>query len=249
MRPLRRAFLALGISAVVAALVAGCGKQTPLGGEQAQTEVYVLVDLSETWHDPAQAAKEAVNRQLLQEVGEGIALVAEDAEPPVLIQHRIIGANALNRQPACSVTYMPTLVATRRDNTRLSSLKKLRAYIGVDCPRVLLAGPAEAVTEISAAIASVATRPKPPGANRFIVIASDFKEEAVSPEPLSPGSLTGTKVLLLYRPVPEDRRNGGEMQARVQTWRKLLENLGASVSAAPDAGYGRTDLVAFLRGS
>ena len=238
-----------GISLALLLIGPGCTGPAP-GSEPAKTEIYVLVDLSGTWHTPADQVNEAKNRRLLQEIGEGIALSTDTSEPPILVQHRIIGANSLDREPACSVTYMPTLVSIRSDPNRLSSAKKLRAYLGVDCPRVLLGGPAEPDTEISAAIASVATRPSPPGAQRFMIIASDFKEEAVSPEPLNSGSLARTKILLLYRPVVEDRRKGGEMQTRIESWRSLMHKLGATnVTVAPDAGFGRTEVVSFLNGS
>nr|QQZ48907.1 hypothetical protein JKL49_16610 [Phenylobacterium glaciei] len=78
-----------------------------------------------------------------------------------------------------------------------------------------------------------------------MIIASDFLEETNAPEPLPVGALAGTKVLLLYRPVSPDREVGGQMTARIESWRQSLEQFGAVVTKVPDSGYEQSDLVSF----
>lgn len=239
--------LAAAIALMAATVLVSCDSE-PLGGEQPKTEIFVLVDLSKTWHDPADAAKEQATRELLQEVGEGIALAADTTEPPLTAQYRVIGQDSLDRPPVCKATYLPTLISVRNgDPQRIGKIGKLKAYLGINCPRILLAGPAEPSTEISAAIASVALRPPALHGQRFIIIASDFREESTAHEPIRPKSLEGSKVLLLYRPADHrDRQTAGEMQARMESWRASLAGFGATLEAMPDSGFGRADMVRFL---
>lgn len=236
--------LALFAAAGLAASISSCD-QSPLGGEAPRSEIFVLVDLSETWHNAQDDTPR--NARILAEIGEGIAIAAENAEPPILVQYRIIGAQSLGREPICNVTYVPTLVGGGGlDPSRVTSLRKLRAYVGADCPRLLIAQPAEPTTEITAAIASVSSKPQPKGTKRYLIIASDFLEEATAPEPLPAEALVGTKALLLYRPVSSDRLRGGELASRMDAWKTKFQDVGAVVTSMPDGGIGRSDVSSFL---
>lgn len=247
--PVVRRSVAGWLGGLLLLAMAACSAEEPLGGEQPKTEIFVLVDLSETWHDKANPEVVAKNQGLLRTIGHGIALHADAAEPPVLVQYRVIGSDSLNREPICRATYMPTLVGGgSKDSYRIRSRKKLEKYLSLDCPRVVMARPPELRTEISAAIASVAEKPRGKNAARYMIIASDFLEETNAPEPLPPAALAGTRVLLLYRPVTPDRQVGGMMKARIVAWRRSLEHVGAVVSLAPDSGYEQSDLVGFLGG-
>ena len=108
--------------------------------------------------------------------------------------------------------------------------------------------PPEALTQISAAIASVALEPKPsPKSRRHLVIVSDFLEETASSAPVPDGSLEGVQVLLLYRPLSEDQTNPGGTGQRVQQWRSLLEAKGADVQVSPDTSMRPSQIVSFLK--
>nr|QQZ48908.1 hypothetical protein JKL49_16615 [Phenylobacterium glaciei] len=68
----------------LALALTACKGAEPLGGEQPKTEIFVLVDLSETWHDKENAEVERKNQNLLRTIGRGISLYADSAEPPYL---------------------------------------------------------------------------------------------------------------------------------------------------------------------
>ncbi|WP_410971856.1 hypothetical protein, partial [Salmonella sp. SAL4445] len=80
------------------------------GQETPATQVFVLVDLSQTWKAPG---REKRNEEVLKEVGEGITDAAAEFETPVAVQYRIIGANSLESDPPCDVLYRPRLAPTK----------------------------------------------------------------------------------------------------------------------------------------
>ncbi len=166
----RRSVLAFALAGL-----AGCSGGVP-NAEEAKAEIYVLVDLSETWHNPASTDR---NKRILAEIGAGIAAVAENFEPPVAVQYRVIGKASLGREPICDAMFAPSIVATTRDRPdyMITSPRKLSRYLSFDCPELIVRQPPEALTEISATIASVAQLPTRPGLKRFFIIASDFLEE------------------------------------------------------------------------
>jgi hypothetical protein len=231
----------------VAMALGACGGRTGDGVPAAQsptTEMFVLVDLSETWLTPTSKGR---NLRLLQEIGGGAAMASETFEPPVAIQYRVIGQGSLGREPICDAVFLPTLIPTRGDHPdyEVSSLKKLKTYLGIDCPELIVRQSAEPLTEISAAIASVTAMPSEKSVKRMVVIASDFREETSgNSAPLS--SLSGYRILLVYRPVTEDQLDPAAMVDRVEAWRQLLAEKGAVVTTAPDTALKRSTVAKFL---
>ena len=226
----------------ICACLSACDS-APAGAEQPRNEAFLLVDLSETWNNPTYVTR---NQRTLDEIGGGLSLAADTLEPPYLIQYRIIGSASYEREPVCDVEYVPSLVSSGKGNLRrVTRLSKLREYL-TDCARLVLAKPAEAQTEISAALRSVADQPKAQGAARKVIIASDFLEESVGQVRFSSGSFAGTDVLLLYRPLAADQVRPADTIRRVDSWRERLERAGAHVQVMPDTTLRRSQVAAFM---
>ena len=231
-----------GLVAVLlaAALLGGCERES----NEPRAQVYVLVDLSQTWHNPASDPR---NMAVLSEIGAGIAAVADDFEPPVSVQYHVIGQSSLEREPICDAFYQPSVTSTKKAEPKymVRKLRKLRDILTFDCPTTVLSKPAEPLTEISAALATVARQPAGQNARRYIIVASDFLEESAVSGPQS-ADFTGFKVLVVYRPIAEDQRRPGDMTARVDAWRAQIEDLGGQVSVVPDTALKRASIESFL---
>ncbi|MDB5470307.1 MAG: hypothetical protein JWR84_1867 [Caulobacter sp.] len=241
---MRSLFVSLG----VVLILAGCGPKPPKPwdggpGVQAETQIFVLVDLSATWLNERSRPR---NEAVLGELGHGLALAAEELPQPLLIQHRIIGANSLERPPLCDLIYQRTLAPkANQPSYQITSAKKLRNYLGIDCPRFIIGRPAEPLTEISAAVISVANQRARSRDRRYIVVVSDFLEETSQPVSL-PSNLSGFRVLMIYRPVTEDMPHPASMTARVEDWRREFARRGAEVIAIPDTGLKRAAVASYI---
>lgn len=214
------------------------------GGEAVRSEVYVLVDLSSTWFNPQ---NEARNRKLLTAVGEGAGLMANDVPTPYLVQYRVIGDQSFLREPICSAVYAPGFRRRGAGDESVSRPGKLVSYLTKACVDGILSRRPEALTQISAAVASVAAEPRPSRqGTRSIIIISDFLEETTKTAPIPDGSLVGTRVLLLYRPLAEDQFSPSGTSVRVDEWRVRLEGKGATVHVSPDTSTRASQIVSFL---
>lgn len=237
MRPL--ALFALG----ALFLAASCKSQSELPGSR----IYLLVDLSETWHNDASKVR---NERVLREVGLGVSSatrsLSEATGRPISVQIRIIGQHSLARPPACDLIYERQLINTgNADSDRISDPRRLDEVLGTDCPNKLISMAPEALTEISSTLASVADEATIETDNRKIVILSDFLEEAHAPE--LPDQLSGFDILMVYRPMAEDQSDARGFRNRVQYWRSTLEGLGATtVEMVPDTAIKREVIADFL---
>jgi hypothetical protein len=219
--------------------LSGCdeGQETPV------TQIFVLVDLSQTWDRPEQQER---NDQVLKEVGHGISLAANDLEPPISVQYRVIGANSLERPPLCEAVYRPRLAPTRSDaDYEVSSRSSLKNYLTETCPIKIEEQPAEPLTEIRTAIASVANQPAAGAARREILVISDFLEETQMPISLE-SDLKGFHATLVYRPVDQDLNNPTFLRFRLAAWKAELEAHGASVDVVPDTALRRQVVASYL---
>ena len=223
--------IAIALCVAVGACDAG-----PPGGDDPQHQIYVLIDLSETWHNPANLNR---NQQTVREIGAGIAEAATDLAP-VSIQYRIIGDQSYERDPVCDVDFIPSLIQKSNDQRRIGQPRKLENYLMNDCTNSMLAKPPEQKTEITAAIRSVMDQPRDSTTDRTLIIASDFLEESPGGIQLSSSTFRATKVLLLYRPLAEDQAKPSDTIARVAAWKARLANLGADVEVAPDTALRRS---------
>lgn len=223
--------------------LASCAQEIR-GGEAVQSEVYVLVDLSQTWFNPA---NEPRNRKLLSVVGQGAGLMATDVPTPYLVQYRVIGDNSYLREPICSAVYQPGFRRNGEDSERVSRPGDLTSYLSRTCVEGILARPPEASTQISAAVASVALEPWPsPHSSRSLIIVSDFLEETATAAPIPEESLVGVRVLLLYRPLAEDQLSPTGTSVRVEQWKAALKGKGAVVQISPDTSVRASQIVSFL---
>jgi hypothetical protein len=244
-----RGFIALSLSVFLAACGSGRGCQmTTPESDLPTVSVYVLVDLSETWHN---AAEKARNHDELVEVGEGIGIAASNFDPPIQVEYRVIGARSLGKRPICKVLYRPSLLAAKQPSPELVSTEaELRQVLGGSCPDSIVKQPAEPLTEISAAIVSATSEPRPPQSRRLLILLSDFKEESLKSADngaLDAARLKETKVLMIYRVLPEDQGDPSALMARVARWRKLLQDRGATVvDPWPDASVQRAQVSNFL---
>lgn len=227
----------------------GC-KEKPAGpwaqradGAQARTQIYVLVDLSATWlNEPARAR----NLQVLSELGYGLAEASEDLPQPLVVQHRVIGANSLERLPLCDVVYRRMLApVANRPDYEINKLSKLSRYLGADCPASIIDREPENLTEVSAAVISVANQHAQPEVRRYIIVVSDFLEEASAPVTL-PSRLDGFRMLMIYRPVTEDLPHPASMTGRVSDWRAEFVKRGAEVIAIPDTALKRASVASYI---
>jgi hypothetical protein len=219
--------------------VAGCDE----GSQTAVSQVYVLVDLSETWDRPDRTDR---NHQVLQEVGYGISKASADLETPLSVQYRVIGANSLERDPLCDVLYRPTLAPIRSDaDYEVNSRSHLTSYLTDSCPRYIEQQKPEPLTEIRAAIASVANQPAAGATHRTIIVISDFLEETAAPISLD-SDLSGFHVILVYRPIANDGSDPAALRFRLDNWKAEIEAHGAKVDKLPDTGLRRDTVAAFI---
>jgi hypothetical protein len=115
--------------------------------------------------------------------------------------------------------------------------RNLERYLVDNCPLHVLRQPPEKLTEITAAIISSrqAAGMVGPAVPRILLILSDFKEESPTRYRLDGTSFANTRVVLLWRTLPEDRRRPAGLSARVERWRQLFASRGAAVSAYSDS--------------
>lgn len=210
------------------------------------SKIYILVDLSETWHNEASRDR---NLRVLSEVGQGTAEAArqlsEQTSRPVSIEIRIIGSDSFGREPVCAVLYENRLInMTTAEVDRVNNPQRLAEYLGTDCPQQLLSLPPEGRTEISNALLSVENEPRVQVQDLKLVILSDFLEEASSPA--APQDFAGFSALLVHRPLMADQDQPSAMGARTAFWSAAMRKAGASVEVTPDTSIRREDVAFYL---
>jgi hypothetical protein len=229
------------VAILIALLVVNCSRERMAP----DTQIFILVDLSATWHNAVQDQR---NSAVLVELGHGVAGASEEMEPPINVQVRAIGSASLEREPLCNVTFQPRL--TRQKDgpaNEVSRRQQLESYLARDCPSHVLAGPPENQTEITSAIESIAAQPAAGARRRVMVLVSDFLEDTAAPVSLD-ADIRGFDVLMLYRPVQEDQVRPADMRARVLEWEQALSARGARVTKIPDTGLNRRTVASYLLG-
>jgi len=200
-------------------------------GRSAASGIAVLVDLSQTWHNPP--ATEEMNGRILRRVGDAIVRGAPTMPMPIAIRYHAIGEASLGRTPLCVAVYRPTTfkLGRRRAEEVVTDRATFERYLTEECPMMFLARPAERSTEIGAAIVSAyrASALLREGAKRTFVILSDFKEETPAQVSFDGIDFSRARFLLVYRTLDEDRVQPVLQQARLRAWESLLRSLGAEV--------------------
>lgn len=214
-----------------------------------ETVVSVLVDLSATWHN---GTSKAYNDQLLESVGTALSSAAIVLPKPISIRYHAIGQATLDRPSLCRIDYRPNILGFSSPGVESDSTR-FQAYLVQKCPLYILSNRPEPVTEIAAAIQSSlqATAMVSNHAVRVMLILSDFKEETKVHLALLPRTLAGVRIIMLWRTLPEDRRNPAELDKRIALWKAYLAGHGAKmVSAFADdtAIYSPAEFAALIEG-
>jgi hypothetical protein len=219
-----------GLGLIGFALVScSCAKQDDPGNRRPKVAISILVDLSETWHN---AEADPLDQRVLSSVGNAIVGAANRLPRPIAVRFHAIGQASLGREPICATNYRPAAFAvgkvplgTMRDK------KKFEAYVSTDCPNMLLAQPVQKETQIVAAIitADRALQLTRTGVPKIFIILSDFKEESLTPYSFHGMSFEGSRFILVYRTLNEDRFDPGMQKAKLAAWDQRLTNLGAEV--------------------
>jgi hypothetical protein len=204
--------------------------------DEPRSSVTVLVDLSETWLNPGSVEQ---NRKVLEAVAEGALAAADEFDPPTVIRYLQIGDYSLMREPLCEAIYDPKLIGSKNPQSLYVSNQKAAAkYFGSDCVQFILSRGHQPYTDISGAVDSAARLSQQQTTGRkVLIVLSDLKEETrkdqVAPDALR---LDGFTAILMYRVLPEDRRNPKMLDARIRTWEQRLRDAGARTTAITDVG-------------
>nr|WP_314444431.1 hypothetical protein [uncultured Sphingomonas sp.] len=217
------------IAALVVLGVSGCDQSDDPGNRRPKVAVSVLVDLSETWHNPI---ADDLNKRVLTAVGNAIAGAANRLPRPIAVRFHAIGEASLGREPICATAYRPSAFSVGKvDPGTIRDREQFTRYVAADCPSMMLARPIANSTEIGAAIISAdrALQLTKKGVPKVFVILSDFKEESPVPYSFRGLDFRDSRFVLVYRTLTEDRLDPGFQKAKLRAWESRLENLGAEV--------------------
>lgn len=197
------------------------------------SSITVLVDLSESWYNPSSKTK---NERILHSVADAILSATINVDPPITIRYLSIGDRSLARDPLCEVTFLPQIISGKQPDGYESSTKELSEFLGERCLQHVLGQRQEPFTDITGALDNVSRATKgQSGLYKAVIVLSDMKEERRKSQVGSLGKLTGARVLILYRALPEDMDNSVAFDQRIDDWRQRLNKSGAIVSTASDA--------------
>jgi hypothetical protein len=201
--------------------------------QEPKSSIYVLVDLSGTWLAPANAGQD---RTILRAVSDAIASIAYDVEAPIAVRYLPIGDLSLARDPLCQTDFTPKLLkGANSSENELTNLQDLRQYLGDTCARLILARKPQPFTDITGALDSVSRAiSEQSGSFKAIIVLSDLKEERRRGQKENSLHLAGTRTVLLYRVLDEDRLDPTKIDARVSGWKKALGAAGSTVYAIND---------------
>jgi hypothetical protein len=191
--------------AFTALALASCGNQDDPSNRRPKVAISILVDLSETWHN---AESDELDHRVLSSVGNGIFGAANRLPRPIAVRFHAIGQASLGREPICATNYRPAAFSVGKvPPGTMRDKKKFEAYVSVDCPNMLLARPVEQQPQIVAAIitADRALQLTRAGVPKIFIILSDFKEESLTPYSFRGMSFKGSRFIMVYRTLYEDR--------------------------------------------
>lgn len=213
----------------VALTLASCSNQDDPSNRRPKVAIAILVDLSETWHNPG---SDGLDRRVLTTVGNALVGASNRLPKPISVRFHAIGQASLGQEPVCATTYRPSAFAIGKvDPETIRDRDKFARYVSVDCPEMLLAKPEEQETEIVATIISAdrALQLTKTGVPKVFIVLSDFKEESLTPYSFRGMSFKGDRFILLYRTLNEDRSDPALQKARLAEWEQRLKHLGAEV--------------------
>ncbi|HEX6980228.1 MAG TPA: hypothetical protein VF342_13100 [Alphaproteobacteria bacterium] len=219
----------MGMLAVLSG--SGSARAQPILPEP-QSSVTVLVDLSSTWLKPE---SRRVNERVLTAVGEAMAAIVAEVDPPIVIRYLPIGDLSLAREPMCEVVFTPRLISGPQRGKEIANIKALREYLNGACLQFILSRKQQSFTDITGALNSVARAIEEQGGPfKAVIVLSDLKEEPRPNQRHPKLRLQGGRVLLLYRVLDEDRIDTASLDARIEHWKATLADAGSSVKAIND---------------
>lgn len=219
MQQVLRLLATLGVVLIAAPLPAAEPEDLP------QSSITVLVDLSETWHNPASLPQ---NRRVLSAVGRAIASAAERLDPPIAVRYLAIGDMTFLQEPLCEAVFNPKLIASRAaKNTVFSSRTSFAKYVETDCVEFLLSRSKQPFTDISGALDSVARLTEfQGGPARRVIVLSDMVEDRRKGQGNVALALSGLDFIVVYRTLPQFRQNPAGLDALLKGWDKTLTGAG-----------------------
>lgn len=191
--------------------------------------VSVLVDLSETWHN---AEADGLDRRVLSAVGAALVGASNRLPKPISVRYHAIGEASLGREPICSTTFRPSAFAMGKEQLGvIRNREQFARYVQSECPDMFISRGIEGSTEIVAAIVTAdrALGLTRKGVPRVFIILSDFKEESRPGYTFRGVDLKGSKFLLVYRTLNEDRMDPALQRERIADWTRRLSRAGAQV--------------------
>jgi hypothetical protein len=197
-----------------------------------KSAVFVLVDLSGTWH---YRQADQRNLSLLRKTEQGVEQLTKRLERPIYIAYIGIEDHSITQTPICEATYHPVLLSGSK-RTVLQRPQDLDAFLST-CSTAALARPTAGWTDISGAFDLMERQlgDDARGMDKYAVVLSDMKEERQTKFTVTP-DLKDYKVLLAYRVLPEDDRDPAAFRQRISGWKKKLGSWGATVSTVADTG-------------
>jgi hypothetical protein len=231
MTPARIPRSSLLLLALFAAFASACIQ--PLIGNA--SAVIILLDYSRSFapYSPADAAAlNKATRAVVQMVRTG------SLQQPLKLLWAAFGDNGLQPLEPCGsarvfqqrLTGDPGTKAPGPDaEERLSSVARLEAWFS-DCGDAVqvTSRSAQQFTDISGAMAFAADAVEDVSGDRVVIVFSDLLEDLPPNRKLPAFRLDDVKVLLIWRPGLDDRKQPIATPERVEHWRTRMEEAGAS---------------------
>lgn len=217
--------------AVAAFALCACQDRDDPSNRRPKIAISVLVDLSETWHN---AEADNLDRRVLRAVGSALVGASNRLPKPISVRYHAIGEASLGREPICATTFRPSAFSMGKEELGIiRNREQFARFVESECPDMFMAREVEGSTEIVAAIVTAdralgLTRKAVP---RVFVILSDFKEESRVGYSFRGVDLKGSKFLLVFRTLNQDRMDPALQLERIAEWKRRLSRAGAQVQA------------------
>ena len=217
------------LAALGCLILQACSQTDDPNNRRPKVAISILVDLSETWHNKD---ADGLNRRILSTVGNALNGASTRLPKPLSLRFHAIGQASLGREPICAATFRPSAFGIgKSDPGTIRDREKFARYVGTDCPNMMLERPVENSTEIVAGIitADRALQLTKHGVPKVFIVLSDFKEESPTPYSFRGTDFTGSRFILLYRTLTEDRFDPAMQKAKLADWRRRLQRVGGEV--------------------
>ena len=212
----------------------------------ARTGIFILVDVSETWHGPSLVSN---NERVLARTIDSVMALVGRVETPIAISVGTIGQDSLMQKPVCEAAYRRTLISLSSTPGTFTQKEPLRNHLDL-CARAVLTRPIAKWTDISGAFDAVARAADSASySQKFVFVLSDLKEERPRGQGSAAIRMNGFNAALIYRILPEDSANPAGLNSRLASWQQKLRSYGvARTVVALDSAQFSRELPAKLLG-